>query len=164
TAGATKKTDRAGQTGKKPPGKFTIVIDPGHGGIDGGAEGPGGTMEKTITLAFGLELRARLEKTGLFRVAMTRDSDVFLRLDERVRIGRQHSADLLISIHADSINTRRVRGATVYTISEKASDSIARRLAERENLADAIAGVELEEDDEEVADILVDLMRRETQT
>lgn len=160
----TPKGDRLVRTGSMPKHRFTVVIDPGHGGIDGGAMGVDGTEEKLITLAFGLELRKKLEAAGRFNVVMTRDSDEFLRLDERVRIGRQHEADLFISIHADTIRYQQVRGATVYTISEKASDDIAATIARQENLADEVAGVELEEDNKEVADILVDLVRRETQS
>lgn len=147
----------------KSPGKpFTIVIDPGHGGIDGGAEGVSGTIEKNITLAFGRELRDALGKTGKYRVYMTRDDDRFLPLDERVRIARQDDADLFISIHADTISVKGLRGATVYTVSDKASDAAAAAVATRENLSDDLAGVEITEANHDVADILVDLIRRET--
>lgn len=160
----TAKGDRLGQSGQKTAKPFTVVIDPGHGGIDPGAKGISGTVEKDITLDFGRELKEKLlEKTG-FRVELTRDRDVFLRLDERVRVARQHEADLLISIHADTIRVKGVRGATVYTISDKASDNIAAEIAEGENKADEIAGMPLSEEVEEVADILIDLARRETQT
>ncbi|MGE0501808.1 MAG: N-acetylmuramoyl-L-alanine amidase [Rhizobiaceae bacterium] len=160
TTGST-KGDRvlAGEAISKP---FTIVIDPGHGGIDSGAEGGNGTLEKTITLAFALELRAKLLATTGYRVEMTRDDDEFLRLDDRVRIARQQGADLLISIHADTIRLKGIRGATVYTVSDQASDAEAAALAARENLADAIGGVDIAEDNQEVADILIDLIRRET--
>jgi N-acetylmuramoyl-L-alanine amidase len=141
---------------------FTIVIDPGHGGIDSGAEGVSGTQEKTITLAFALELRKALEDTGLYRVEMTRDRDVFLRLDERVRVARQNNADLFISIHADSIRLKGIKGATVYTVSDQASDAESAATALRENLSDEIAGIQIEEDKGDVTDILVDLIRRET--
>ena len=93
---------------------------------------------------------------------MTREKDEFLRLDERVRIAREHEADLFISIHADTIRLKGIRGATVYTVSDKASDAEAQALAERENLSDQLAGIEIEEENHEVADILVDLIRRET--
>jgi N-acetylmuramoyl-L-alanine amidase len=142
--------------------KFTIVIDPGHGGIDGGAEGVNGAVEKSITLAFALELKEKLAKTGSYDIFLTREKDEFLRLDERVRIARQHEADLFISIHADTIRLKGIRGATVYTVSDKASDAEAAALAVRENLSDELAGIEREEDNHEVADILVDLIRRET--
>lgn len=145
------------------PGKpFTIVIDPGHGGIDGGAEGVTGAIEKNITLDFGRALRDALQKGGKYRVYMTRDDDRFLPLDERVRIARQDNADLFISIHADTISIKGIRGATVYTVSDKASDAAAAAVATRENLSDDLAGVEITEANHDVADILVDLIRRET--
>jgi len=149
------RTGRAGQ-------RFTIVIDPGHGGIDGGAAGPSGTVEKDITLTFARELRDKLLADGRFTVFMTRDKDEFLRLDDRVRIAREHEADLFISVHADTIRLKGIRGATVYTISEKASDAEAQALADRENLSDHLAGIVVEEENREVADILVDLIKRET--
>ena len=161
---ATKKNDRLGKGLANPDKRFTVVIDAGHGGIDGGAEGVTGTSEKTITLAFALELKAKLLATGNYDVFMTREKDEFLRLDERVRIARQHAADLFISIHADTIRLKGVRGATVYTVSDKASDAEAEALADRENLSDALAGVEVEEENQQVADILIDLIRRETHT
>lgn len=163
-ARSTAKEDRLAANQDHRDRKFTVVIDPGHGGIDGGAQGLHGIQEKTITLAFGLELRKKLQETGRFNVVMTRDSDQFLRLDERVQIGRQSEADLFISIHADTIRYHYIRGATVYTLSEKASDDIAADVAESENLSDSIAGIELPEESTEVADILMDLVRRETQT
>ncbi len=149
----------AAETTRRP---FTIVIDPGHGGIDSGAEGVSGTQEKTITLAFALELRKALEDTGLYRVEMTRDKDIFLRLDERVRVARQNNADLFISVHADSIRLKGIKGATVYTVSDQASDAESAATALRENLSDEIAGIQVAEDKGDVADILVDLIRRET--
>ena len=93
---------------------------------------------------------------------LTRERDDFLRLDERVRFAREHAADLFISIHADTIRLKGIRGATVYTVSDRASDAEAAALAQRENLADQLAGIEIEEENHEVADILVDLVRRET--
>lgn len=143
-------------------GRFTVVIDPGHGGIDGGARGVSGIEEKMITLAFALELRKKLEAMGKYNVALTRETDVFLRLDERVRIARENEADLFISIHADSIRLPNFRGATVYTLSERASDAEAAATAARENLSDEIAGFVAAESDDEVTDILIDLIRRET--
>jgi N-acetylmuramoyl-L-alanine amidase len=166
TTGATAaaKGDRLVKSVPEPGKRFTVVIDPGHGGIDGGAEGVSGTVEKTITLAFGLELRKKLLDTGRYDVFMTRETDEFLPLDERVRIARQHDADLFISIHADTISMKGIRGATVYTISDKASDAEAQAVADRENLSDALAGIDIKQEDHEVADILVDLIRRETHT
>jgi N-acetylmuramoyl-L-alanine amidase len=139
------------------------MIDPGHGGIDSGAESLSGIKEKDLTLAFGQELRDRLAQEKNIKVLMTRDDDTYLRLSERVRIARQHEADLFISIHADTINQHDIRGATVYTISDKASDSVARAMAERENKSDTLAGAAPEEQPE-VTDILLDLTRRETHT
>ncbi|WP_173931858.1 N-acetylmuramoyl-L-alanine amidase [Chelativorans sp. Marseille-P2723] len=149
-------------SGRMTSERFTVALDAGHGGIDGGAQGANGIFEKTITLAFALELRKKLEDTGKYNVVLTRDSDVFLRLDERVRIARESSADLFISIHADAIRMRDFRGATVYTLSDQASDAQAAATAARENLSDEIAGMVIEESEDEVADILIDLIRRET--
>ncbi|WP_265518802.1 N-acetylmuramoyl-L-alanine amidase [Nitratireductor luteus] len=148
--------------GSNEGNKFTLVIDPGHGGIDGGTRGVNGTSEKQITLAFALELKNKLDETGAYHVVLTRNRDVFLRLDERVRIARQNDADLLISIHADAISVRNFRGATIYTLSERASDAEAAATAARENLSDQLAGMTVEAESDEVADILVDLIRRET--
>lgn len=142
--------------------RFTIAIDPGHGGIDGGAVGKAGTEEKVITLTFGLELKRKLEENEKYRVVLTRNSDVFLRLDERVRIAREGRADLLISIHADSIRLKDFRGSTIYTLSERASDAEAAATAARENLSDEFAGLGAPETRNDVADILADLIRRET--
>ncbi|MFC6490211.1 N-acetylmuramoyl-L-alanine amidase [Nitratireductor sp. GCM10026969] len=142
--------------------RFTVAIDAGHGGIDSGARGAGGTQEKTITLAFALELKNKMEETGRYNVVMTRESDVFLRLDERVRIARENGADLLLSIHADSIRIKDFGGATVYTLSDKASDPEAAATAARENLSDSLAGLAEKDDQDEVTDILADLIRRET--
>lgn len=156
-----KPVQAASQNGTARP--FTIMIDPGHGGIDSGAESLSGIKEKDLTLAFGKELRDRLAQDKNIKVLMTREDDTFLRLSERVRIARQHEADLFISIHADTINQHDIRGATVYTISDKASDSVARAMAERENKSDTLAGAAPEEQPE-VTDILLDLTRRETHT
>ena len=167
TTGATVSTPKGDRVGKPPPDpgkRFTVVIDPGHGGIDGGAEGIKGTVEKSITLAFALELRNKLAKDGKYDIYLTRDTDEFLRLDERVRIARQHEADLFISIHTDTISRKGIRGATVYTVSDKASDAEAEATADRENLSDTLAGIDVKEENHEVADILVDLIRRETHT
>lgn len=155
---STPKTDRVGDGHKR----FVVVIDPGHGGADGGAKGTNGTVEKDVTLAFAQELRDVLAATGRYDVSMTRQTDEFLRLDDRVRIARERGADLLVSIHADTINLKGIRGATVYTVSDKASDPEAEALAIRENLSDQVAGIDIQDTDAEVADILVDLIRRET--
>ncbi|WP_290888170.1 N-acetylmuramoyl-L-alanine amidase [Hoeflea sp.] len=141
---------------------LTIVIDAGHGGIDGGAEGPAGSMEKHITLAFAEAFKAALEAEDGIRVAMTRTDDRFLSLSARVRIARAEEADLLVSLHADSIRIKSLRGATVYTLSDKASDAVAQSLADQENSEDGIVGARLENAPEAVAAILVDLARTET--
>jgi len=160
---AAPKSDRLGEPATSPaPKRFTIVLDAGHGGIDGGAAGLTGTVEKDITLAFAFELRRALDESGRYATVMTREKDEFLRLDDRVRIARQAEADLFISIHADTIHARGVNGATVYTVSDRASDEDARALAERENLADQVAGINVSEENRDVADILTDLVRRET--
>ena len=142
-----------------------VVIDPGHGGVDNGTQS-GGEMEKNLVLAFGLALRDRLEKSAKYRVVMTRTDDTFIALDDRVRMARGQSAALFISIHADYLprNEGDVQGATIYTLSDKASDAEAERLAEAENRADAIGGVDLREEPSDVADILIDLAQRETRT
>ncbi|MDA5398690.1 N-acetylmuramoyl-L-alanine amidase [Hoeflea prorocentri] len=142
---------------------FTVAIDPGHGGIDTGAKGRGGTQEKDITLAVSKALKTALESETDMKVVLTRNDDRFISLGERVRLARKAAADLFVSIHADSIRVRGVRGATVYTLSDKASDDMARQLAARENRSDLIAGLSLEDEPDTVADILIDLTRRETQ-
>lgn len=161
-ATAAPKGDRVVPTGPAPKKPFTIVLDPGHGGIDGGAEGITGTQEKAVTLAFARELKAKLEGHGGYVVHMTRDDDTFLRLDERVRIARQQGADIFISIHADTIKYKGLRGATVYTVSDQASDADSAALAARENLSDELAGMSVQDADHQVSDILMDLIRRET--
>ncbi|MEX0955853.1 MAG: N-acetylmuramoyl-L-alanine amidase [Rhizobiaceae bacterium] len=167
TTGSTRSTPKGDRVikGERPTNqRFTIVIDPGHGGIDNGARGVGGTLEKEVTLTFAKELKQSLEASGGYRVRLTRDDDTFLRLDERVRIARQHGANLFISVHADTIRYRSVRGATVYTVSDQASDAEAAALAARENLSDELAGMAIEDDNHQVSDILMDLTRRETQS
>ncbi|WP_337660625.1 N-acetylmuramoyl-L-alanine amidase [Anderseniella sp. Alg231-50] len=144
------------------PARPVVVLDPGHGGIDGGTVSRKGTPEKKVVLAFARELRKRLLATGRFEVHMTRNDDRFISLGKRVKFARAKKADLFIAVHADSLRQRRVRGATVYTLSEKASDAEAAALAEKENNADFIGGVDLGEDAGEVADILLDLALRET--
>ncbi len=156
--GSTTPSPAAEPAGPRP---FVVVVDPGHGGVDSGAESVTGAKEKDLTLAFGKQLRDRLAQEPNLKVVMTRDDDTFLRLSERVRIARQNEADLFISIHADTVNQHDIRGATVYTISDKASDAVARAMAERENKADAAGGAVAEEPPE-VTDILQDLTRRET--
>jgi len=143
-----------------------VVLDPGHGGIDTGTKGPNGQMEKDIVLDFAQRLREKIETAGKYRVLLTRSDDTFVPLAERVRFAREASAALFISIHADSLPRREgdTQGATVYTLSETATDPAAARLAEQENRADVIAGVDLKEQPDDVAGILIDLAQRETKT
>jgi len=141
-----------------------IVLDPGHGGIDNGAVAGDGTMEKDIVLGFATGLRDQLERTGKYRVVMTRGDDTFIPLVDRVRMARIRQAALFVSIHADAIKKSEgeAQGATIYTLSETASDPEAARLAESENHADVIAGIDMSHEPGDVADILIDLAQRET--
>jgi N-acetylmuramoyl-L-alanine amidase len=143
-----------------------VVLDPGHGGIDTGTKGPGGEEEKDIVLDFAKRLRERIEPSGKYRVLMTRSDDTFIPLADRVRIAREAGAALFISIHADWLSRKEgdAQGATIYTLSETASDPAAARLAEEENRADVIAGVDLKDEPDDVAGILIDLAQRETKT
>ena len=139
-----------------------IVIDAGHGGQDPGAIGAEKQREKTVTLSTSRKIKRYLENTGRYRVHLTRDNDSYIRLSKRVGIARQKDADLFISIHADSIGKPDIRGASIYTLSNKASDAQTAKLAKRENQADLIAGVDLSHEDEDVANILLDLTMRDT--
>jgi N-acetylmuramoyl-L-alanine amidase len=163
-ADAAEMTSAIPQPEKAAPGDFVIAIDAGHGGIDTGAIGVDTkTEEKQVTLAFAKALADRLNKEPGIKAFLTRDDDEFLSLSQRVLIARQNHAGLFISLHADTLKQKDIRGATVYTISDKASDKLAADLAERENLSDQIAGKETVAEPPEVADILLDLTRRETQ-
>jgi N-acetylmuramoyl-L-alanine amidase len=148
-----------------PDPRPVVVIDPGHGGADNGTQA-GSESEKNLVLGFGLALRDRIEKAGKYRVVMTRTDDTFIPLDERVRIARNQSASLFVSIHADALphGEGDAQGATIYIVSDRASDAQAERLAETENKSDAIGGVNLTEEPTDVADILIDLVQRETRT
>lgn len=140
-----------------------IMLDPGHGGPDSGAMGEDGVEEKDVVFSFASVLKARLEATGRYRVQMTRNLDVFVPLEERTRMARAAGANLFLSIHADTLSdTGAVSGATVYTVSDKASDAEAARVAAHENQADMAGGLAVAEQPAEVADILFDLTRRET--
>jgi N-acetylmuramoyl-L-alanine amidase len=143
-----------------------VVLDPGHGGIDTGTRAPNGECEKDIVLDFAKRLRERIEKTGKYRVLMTRTDDTFVPLADRVRIARQAGAALFVSIHADFLPRKEgdAEGATVYTLSDTPSDPQAARVAEEENHADVIAGVNLKDEPDDVAGILLDLAQRETKT
>ncbi|MEH2542153.1 MULTISPECIES: N-acetylmuramoyl-L-alanine amidase [unclassified Bradyrhizobium] len=155
------------QPPQAPDKRPVIVIDPGHGGVDNGTQAGGGDiMEKNLVLTFGLALRDRIEKSGKYRVVMTRTDDTFIPLGDRVKVARNEAAALFVSIHADALPRGEgdAHGATIYTLSDKASDSEAERLADTENKSDAIGGVNLVDEPTEVADILIDLVQRETKT
>ncbi|WP_159460320.1 N-acetylmuramoyl-L-alanine amidase [Tistlia consotensis] len=140
----------------------TVVIDPGHGGVDPGAIGVSGLYEKDLVLGYGLALRDALLKTGRYRVVMTRDDDRFIPLRGRVKIANDAGGDLFISLHANINASKTLHGAAVYTLSENASDDEAAALAAKENKADIIAGVDLSGQNEVVSQILIDLAQRET--
>ena len=142
-----------------------VVLDPGHGGADPGAIGPGGTQEKRITLPLALELKRLLEGGGRCRVLLTRSRDVFVPLARRVALAREREAALLLSLHADAMPAGQgaaLRGASVYTLAETATDPLAAALARRENLADRAGGLRLPSVSPEVQRILLSLMRQET--
>ena len=166
-AAAQQDTPAAVEPAQSSDTRPVIVIDPGHGGVDNGTQAGGGDiMEKNLVLGFGLALRDRIEKSGKYRVVMTRTDDTFIPLSERVKIARNQSAALFVSIHADALPRGEgdARGATIYTLADKASDAEAERLADAENKSDAIGGVNLTDEPTEVADILIDLVQRETRT
>jgi len=139
-----------------------VAIDPGHGGVDPGAVGVSGTYEKIITMAAARQLKERLERTGRYKVVLTRERDISLGLAERRNIARAAQADIFLSLHADSMANKSMRGLSVYTLSEKASDKEAEKLAEQENSADSIIGMDLSHETQEVRHILFDLAQRES--
>jgi N-acetylmuramoyl-L-alanine amidase len=147
---------------KKPPQRV-IVIDPGHGGVDPGAVGVTGVYEKDVVMAMARELRRQLEATGRYKVVMTRERDHIVRLRDRIQFARAHEGELFLSLHADSlVRNTAIDGALVYTLSEKASNREAARLAAKENRADILAGVDLSNQEEVVTAILIDLAQRDT--
>ncbi len=148
---------------EKPPEKPLVVLDPGHGGQDPGTTGKRGTEEKDVVLRYAKALKASLDKSGKYRVMLTRDADYFIRLRERFKQARDAKATIFISMHADSSHDS-ARGLSVYTLSETASDKEAEDLAARENRSDVIAGMDLSTHDEDVANILISLAQRETNT
>lgn len=140
----------------------TIVIDAGHGGVDPGAIGVSGTYEKVLALDYARELKRALEGTGRFRVVMTRNKDIFIRLRDRIALAQKAEGDLFVSLHANTFRTNVIKGASVYTLSEDASDAEAAALAKKENTADVIAGLNFGGQTEDVSMILIDLAQRET--
>jgi N-acetylmuramoyl-L-alanine amidase len=147
---------------KKKRSMPVVVIDAGHGGEDPGTDGPKGTLEKTIVLEYAKALKTRLTNTGKYQVKLTRDTDKFIKLRDRVAIARKAEAAIFISLHADSAPEGAARGLSVYTVSETASDQEAEALAARENKADVISGMDLSEEREDVAGILISLAQRDT--
>lgn len=154
-----------GGTGRKQR-KAIIVLDAGHGGIDGGATSRSGTREKHVVLAFAKRLQKKLNDTGKFTVYLTRKGDYFIKLRDRVKISRKYKADLFISLHADSVarGGNSVRGASIYTLSDGSSDKEAAALARKENRSDILAGVQFKNESKVVASILIDLAQRDSKT
>lgn len=147
---------------RKVARKPIIVIDAGHGGHDPGAIGRRGSKEKDLTLKYAQELKRQLRSTGKYKVKMTRDSDRYIKLRERVNISRRSKGDLFISIHANSHKNRKTRGWSVYTLSEKASDKEAAALARKENKSGLINGVDLAYKGNEISALLIDMVQRDT--
>lgn len=154
----TQPTQTANQATRKP----LIIIDAGHGGVDPGAIASNGMYEKHITLATAKEVQAQLLATGKYRVHLTRSTDIFIKLPERVRIARSKGGDMFVSLHADTVGRSNVQGASVYTLSDTASDAETAKLAERENAVDSLVNVDVGKVDADVADILLDLVTRDT--
>jgi N-acetylmuramoyl-L-alanine amidase len=143
-------------------GPIIVVLDPGHGGIDPGAERDGQT-EAALMLTFARELKEVLLRDGRFAVVMTRDEDIFVPLETRTSIARDAGADIFLSLHADALAEGEAQGATIYTLDETASDAASAALAERHDRDDLLAGVDLTEQDDVVAEVLMDMARTETQ-
>ncbi|MDR6264602.1 MULTISPECIES: N-acetylmuramoyl-L-alanine amidase [Rhodobacterales] len=146
------------QLGDRP---VVVVIDPGHGGVDGGAERDG-YEEKDLVLQFARELQEALIRSGRFEAKLTRAEDVFLSLPDRISVARTHGADVFISIHADALAEGSATGTTVYTLSSQASSTMAAQLAEQHDRSDLLAGVDLHQQDDQIAAVLMDMAQRET--
>jgi len=151
----------AAAPGKDPDSPLLVMLDPGHGGIDPGAE-TGGVNEKTLMLTLARELREVLLRSGGFEVMMTRDDDRFVSLERRVALAHQAGADVFISLHADSLSEGLAHGATVYVLAKEASDKASALLAERHDHANLLSGADLSAADDQVTDIMLDLARQET--
>jgi N-acetylmuramoyl-L-alanine amidase len=160
----------AAHRGHPPPSPATgknlplVMLDPGHGGKDPGAIGVSGTYEKHVSLSTAMELRRLLEASGQYRVALTRGRDVFIPLETRVSIAQDHGASLFVSMHADALADHAVRGASIYTLANTASDAQTAALAQSENSADRFGGLPVPHVSPEVAQILASLVRRETRS
>ncbi|HEY2132810.1 MAG TPA: N-acetylmuramoyl-L-alanine amidase [Acetobacteraceae bacterium] len=148
-------------TSSKAPAPL-VILDPGHGGKDPGAIGVSGTYEKHVALATAKELQRQLMLDGRYRVELTRTTDIFIPLADRVGIAQRKGATLFVSMHADALTNHSVRGASVYTLSNTASDAQTAALAQRENDADRFAGPAFRNTSPEVASILASLVRQET--
>lgn len=146
---------------RRGEGPLVVVLDPGHGGLDPGAE-QDGENEADLMLTFARELKEALTRAGGFRVVMTRDEDIFVPLEMRVSIARAAGADVFLSLHADRLHQGQAVGTTVYTLSESASDVASQTLAERHDRSDLLAGVDLANQDDVIAGVLMDLARMET--
>jgi N-acetylmuramoyl-L-alanine amidase len=146
----------------KPDGRRVIVIDPGHGGMDPGAISPRKTKEKDVVFAFALALQKALAASGQYDVQLTRQQDRFMTLNDRVAFTKRAAPALFIAIHADTVRGKTARGTTIYTLSDTASDEEAEALALKENRTDIIAGVNLADQVGEVADVLIELVQRES--
>jgi N-acetylmuramoyl-L-alanine amidase len=143
------------------PGRWIVVLDPGHGGIDPGAERDGQT-EADLVLRFAREFKEILLRDGQFQVVMTRDSDHFVPLETRISIARAAAADVMLSLHADALSEGEAVGVTLYSLSDEASDAASAALAERHDRDDLLAGVDLTAQDDLVASVLMDMARTET--
>ena len=161
TAKPVVKGDRPG-AGRDSRDKPVVVIDAGHGGIDSGAKGRNGLLEKDLTLTVAKLIAGELGKGGQFEVMLTREEDIFISLSDRVAFARRNGASLVISLHADSLRQSFVRGASIYTLSREASDELAHELAQSENMSDIAAGLDVAAQDDAVTDILAELTARET--
>lgn len=146
---------------ERAPGQLVVVLDPGHGGLDPGAERDG-VSEAGLMLSFARELKEVLLRDGRFEVVLTRDEDVFVPLETRISIARAAGADLFLSLHADALAEGEAQGATIYTLADEASDEAAAALAERHERDDLLAGIDLSAQDDTVATVLIDMARTET--
>jgi N-acetylmuramoyl-L-alanine amidase len=156
------RNPHTGNPGDTRPPAPLVMLDPGHGGKDPGAIGVSGTFEKHVALATALELKRRLEVGGRYRVQLTRTRDIFIPLDDRVDLAQRGGAALFVSMHADALSDHSVRGASVYTLAQTASDAQTAALARTENSADRFVGREWRDTSPQVAQILASLVRRET--